>query len=40
MIAMGTDVSGMGPDDFSAYVRKEIPKWANLVKAAGVKVSQ
>jgi len=40
MIGMGTDVSGMGPDDFSAYVRKEIPKWANLVKAAGVKVSQ
>ena len=40
MIAMGTEVSGMGPDDFSAYVRKEIPKWANLVKAAGVKVSQ
>ena len=40
MVAMGTDVSGMGPDDFSAYVRKEIPKWANLVKAAGVKVSQ
>ena len=31
MVAMGTDVSGMGPDDFSAYVRKEIPKWANLV---------
>ena len=40
MVAMGTDVSGIGPDDFSAYVRKEIPKWANLVKAAGVKVSQ
>ena len=40
MVAMGTDVSGMGPDDFSAYVRKEIPKWANLVIAAGVKVSQ
>jgi len=40
MVALGTDVSGMGPDDFSAYVRKEIPKWANLVKAAGVKVSQ
>jgi len=40
MIAMGTEVSGMGPDDFSAYVRKEIPKWAKLVKAAGVKVSQ
>jgi tripartite-type tricarboxylate transporter receptor subunit TctC len=29
----------MGPDEFGAYVRKEIPKWANLVKAAGVKVN-
>src|SRR6185369_6338037 len=40
MVSMGTEVSGMGPDDFAAYVRKEIPKWANLVKAAGVKVNQ
>ena len=39
MVSMGTEVSGMGPDDFSAYVRKEIPKWANLVKAAGVKIN-
>jgi tripartite-type tricarboxylate transporter receptor subunit TctC len=39
MVSMGTEVSGMGPDDFSAYVRREIPKWANLVKAAGVKVN-
>ena len=39
MVSMGTEVSGMGPDDFGAYVRKEIPKWANLVKAAGVKIN-
>ena len=39
MVSMGTEVSGLGPDDFGAYVRKEIPKWANLVKAAGVKIN-
>ncbi len=37
MAAMGAEVSGMGPDEFREFWRKEIPKWAGVVKAAGIK---
>ncbi len=37
--AMGTDVSGMGPAEFQAFVRKEVPKWAEVVKKANVKIN-
>ena len=37
--AMGTDVSGMGPVEFQAFVRKEVPKWAEVVKKANVKIN-
>ncbi len=39
MVAMGTDVSGMGPAEFQAFVRKEVPKWADVVRKANVKIN-
>jgi tripartite-type tricarboxylate transporter receptor subunit TctC len=37
--AMGTDVSGMGPAEFQSFVRKEVPKWAEVVKKANVQIN-
>ena len=37
MAAMGAEVSGIGPDAFREFWRREIPKWAEVVKAAGIK---
>ena len=37
MAALGAEVSGIGPDAFRDFWRKEIPKWAEVVKAAGIK---
>jgi len=39
MVAMGTDISGMGPAEFQAFVRKEVPKWAEVVRKANVKIN-
>jgi tripartite-type tricarboxylate transporter receptor subunit TctC len=33
----GFDLVGSTPDQFAAYIRSEIAKWAKVVKAAGVK---
>jgi tripartite-type tricarboxylate transporter receptor subunit TctC len=33
----GIDVLGSGSEEFSAYVKSEIEKWANVVRAAGMK---
>ena len=35
---LGIDLVGGSPGELRAYVTSEIPKWAKLVKAAGVKV--
>ena len=37
MAALGAEVSAIGPDAFRDFWRKEIPKWAEVVKAAGIK---
>ena len=37
MASMGAEVSGMGPDEFREFWRREIPKWAEVVKAANIK---
>ena len=40
MIAQLTKLGGeadfMGPDEFSAYIKSELPKWREVVKASGV----
>ena len=35
---LGVDVVGGTPDDLRAYVKSEIPKWAEVVKTSGAKV--
>lgn len=37
MASMGAEVSGLGPDEFRDFWRREIPKWADVVKAANIK---
>ena len=34
----GADVVGDTPEEFSAYIKSEIAKWAKVVKAANIKV--
>jgi tripartite-type tricarboxylate transporter receptor subunit TctC len=36
MASLGAEVVGLGPDQFASYLSQEIPKWAKVVKAAGV----
>jgi tripartite-type tricarboxylate transporter receptor subunit TctC len=35
---VGGEAATMAPDEFTAFVRKERAKWAEVVKAAGVKI--
>jgi tripartite-type tricarboxylate transporter receptor subunit TctC len=34
---LGVDIVGDTPDEFSAYIQAEIPKWAEVIKASGAK---
>jgi tripartite-type tricarboxylate transporter receptor subunit TctC len=34
----GGDVTVRGPEEFAAQIRKELPKWAKVVKDAGVRI--
>jgi tripartite-type tricarboxylate transporter receptor subunit TctC len=36
--AIGIDPLGSTPDEFAAFLRKEIPRWKEIVQEAGVKV--
>ena len=38
MLSQGMDPTTTSPEQFAAYMRSEIAKWAKVVKAAGVKV--
>jgi tripartite-type tricarboxylate transporter receptor subunit TctC len=35
--AVGMEVAGMGPDDFAAHIRRELRRWGELVRAAGIR---
>jgi tripartite-type tricarboxylate transporter receptor subunit TctC len=35
---VGTDIGGGTPEEFEAFLRSEIEKYAKLVKAAGVQI--
>ena len=35
---LGVDVVANTPEEFRAYIKSEIPKWAAIVKAPGAKV--
>jgi tripartite-type tricarboxylate transporter receptor subunit TctC len=38
LTALGVDVAPDSPDEFAAYIKAEIPKWAAIIKASGAKV--
>ena len=38
LVNLGMDVVGGKPEEFRAYIKSEIPKWAAVVKASGAKV--
>jgi tripartite-type tricarboxylate transporter receptor subunit TctC len=37
---LGVDIVGDAPDEFKAYIAKEVPKWAEVVKASGATVNK
>jgi tripartite-type tricarboxylate transporter receptor subunit TctC len=39
MMDLGIDVVGGTPDELRAYIKSEIPKWAEVVKASGATVN-
>jgi tripartite-type tricarboxylate transporter receptor subunit TctC len=38
LAALGVDVAPDSPDEFAAYIKSEIPKWAAIIKASGSKL--
>ncbi len=38
MRRLGVDGSLGSPQDFAAFIADEAPKWADIVKASGVKI--
>jgi len=36
--ALGVDIVPDSPDEFAAYIKAEIPKWAAVIKASGAKL--
>ena len=38
LAALGVDIVGDTPDEFAAYIKAEIPKWAAVIKASGAKM--
>jgi tripartite-type tricarboxylate transporter receptor subunit TctC len=37
LITQGFEIAGYGPDEYAAFIKAEIAKWANVIKTAGVK---
>ncbi len=37
LTTLGVDISGDTPEEFSAYIHAEIPKWAEVIRASGAK---
>ena len=35
---LGVDLVGSAPQEFAAYIKREIPKWSAVVKAAGARI--
>ena len=35
--ALGAEIIGGTPEEFAAYIKKEIPKWTKVVKDSGAR---
>ncbi|HWE75988.1 MAG TPA: tripartite tricarboxylate transporter substrate-binding protein, partial [Stellaceae bacterium] len=38
LAGLGVEIAPDTPDEFSAYIKSEIPKWAAVIKASGAKL--
>jgi tripartite-type tricarboxylate transporter receptor subunit TctC len=38
LAALGVDIAPDSPDEFTAYIKSEIPKWSAIIKASGAKL--
>jgi tripartite-type tricarboxylate transporter receptor subunit TctC len=38
LVELGYEPVGDSPDEFAAQIRSEIPKWAKIMRSAGIKV--
>ena len=36
--ALGADLAGSSPEEFAAFVRKELTTWSKVVKEVGIRV--
>jgi tripartite-type tricarboxylate transporter receptor subunit TctC len=39
LLALGYDSVGSSPYEFVAQIRAEVPKWAKVIREAGIKVA-
>jgi tripartite-type tricarboxylate transporter receptor subunit TctC len=39
LLASGADIVASSPEEFAALINAEIPKWAKLMKAAGLRAN-
>jgi tripartite-type tricarboxylate transporter receptor subunit TctC len=37
LLGLGADPAGNTPEQYAAFIRNEIDKWAKVIKAAGIK---
>jgi tripartite-type tricarboxylate transporter receptor subunit TctC len=40
LAAIGNDPVGSRPEEFDKLIREEIPKWAKVIRAAGITLTQ
>jgi len=38
LVDLGVEITSSSPQEFAAYIKREIPKWAAVIKAAGAKM--
>jgi tripartite-type tricarboxylate transporter receptor subunit TctC len=38
LAALGVDIAPDSPEEFAAYIKSEIPKWAAIIKVSGAKL--
>jgi tripartite-type tricarboxylate transporter receptor subunit TctC len=38
VVGLGFDIVASTPEQFAAQIKEEVPKWAKVVKGAGIKV--